>query len=367
MLAVGPPAQGRGVGTALLRRVLDDSRRGGKEGVVCSSLPVMRAAHRIYENVGFERVPERDWSPGAGRRAACVRDLLRPVPGERSEVVDARGRARLGWRRGALRGGDIVSLQVHPGVRRAELRRCRPRTGPGAAGASQTGSVIRTCVKKRGGQMRGSCLRGRCRRSERLVSSEPLRSGRRAGRGRSARGHRGARRARGRREGRRARTAGCAGHSRANRRHAGQRCAHRLLSPDPLLASGSVGAAAISASLLARARGNPDPPEPGLRLPTSSRGQRPSAVRPSARRSPTRSPVTRWPMGRCASRTSSPRTQTATLDVPSIPASSCTGFSIASAGTQPGDIRRCATRGAGSGRRARAARRSPSAPPARRR
>jgi ribosomal protein S18 acetylase RimI-like enzyme len=66
MLAVGPGAQGRGVGTALLRHVLDNSRRGAKEGVVCSSLPVMRAAHRIYERVGFERVPERDWSPVPG-------------------------------------------------------------------------------------------------------------------------------------------------------------------------------------------------------------------------------------------------------------------------------------------------------------
>jgi ribosomal protein S18 acetylase RimI-like enzyme len=66
MLAVGHGVQGRGVGTALLRRVLDDSRRGGKEGVVCSSLPVMRAAHRLYERVGFERVPERDWSPVPG-------------------------------------------------------------------------------------------------------------------------------------------------------------------------------------------------------------------------------------------------------------------------------------------------------------
>ena len=66
MLAVGPAAQGRGVGKALLDRVLDDSRRGGKAGVVCSSLPVMRAAHHIYERVGFERVPERDWSPVPG-------------------------------------------------------------------------------------------------------------------------------------------------------------------------------------------------------------------------------------------------------------------------------------------------------------
>jgi ribosomal protein S18 acetylase RimI-like enzyme len=66
MLAVDPAAQGLGVGTALLRRVLDDSRRRGNEGVVCSSLPEMRAAHRIYERLGFRRVPERDWSPVPG-------------------------------------------------------------------------------------------------------------------------------------------------------------------------------------------------------------------------------------------------------------------------------------------------------------
>ena len=34
--------------------------------MVCSSLPVMRAAHRIYEHAGFERVPGRDWSPRPG-------------------------------------------------------------------------------------------------------------------------------------------------------------------------------------------------------------------------------------------------------------------------------------------------------------
>ncbi len=66
MLAVGPSAQRRGVGTALLRRVVDDSRRRGKQGVVCSSQPEMRAAHAIYERLGFRRVPERDWSPMPG-------------------------------------------------------------------------------------------------------------------------------------------------------------------------------------------------------------------------------------------------------------------------------------------------------------
>jgi GNAT superfamily N-acetyltransferase len=66
MLAVGPGAQGRGVGTALLRHVLDASRALGRAGVVCSSLPEMRAAHRVYERVGLARAPERDWSPVPG-------------------------------------------------------------------------------------------------------------------------------------------------------------------------------------------------------------------------------------------------------------------------------------------------------------
>jgi ribosomal protein S18 acetylase RimI-like enzyme len=66
MLAVDPAAQGRGVGTALLQRVLADSRRRGRTGVVCSSLPEMRAAHRIYRRLGLERSPRRDWSPMQG-------------------------------------------------------------------------------------------------------------------------------------------------------------------------------------------------------------------------------------------------------------------------------------------------------------
>jgi ribosomal protein S18 acetylase RimI-like enzyme len=66
MLAVDPAAQGRGVGTALLGRVLDASRRRGSADVVCSSLPEMRAAHRIYRRLGFRRAPERDWSPVPG-------------------------------------------------------------------------------------------------------------------------------------------------------------------------------------------------------------------------------------------------------------------------------------------------------------
>jgi len=78
MLAVDPAAQGRGVGTALLRRVLDDSRRRGSEGVVCSSLPEMRAAHRIYRRLGFRREPDRDWSPVPGVDLLAFAIALRP-------------------------------------------------------------------------------------------------------------------------------------------------------------------------------------------------------------------------------------------------------------------------------------------------
>ena len=66
MLAVDPAAQGRGVAGALMERVLDESRRPGKDGIVCSSLPIMRAAHRVYDRFGFRRAPERDWSPAVG-------------------------------------------------------------------------------------------------------------------------------------------------------------------------------------------------------------------------------------------------------------------------------------------------------------
>jgi GNAT superfamily N-acetyltransferase len=66
MLAVDPAAQGRGVGAALLARVIEDARARGKAAVVCSSQRGMRAAHRVYERAGFRRAPERDWSPMPG-------------------------------------------------------------------------------------------------------------------------------------------------------------------------------------------------------------------------------------------------------------------------------------------------------------
>jgi ribosomal protein S18 acetylase RimI-like enzyme len=78
MLAVAPHAQGRGVGEALVRHVLDRFREEGATAVVLSSTPGMAAAHRLYERLGFGRYPERDWQPMPGVQLLAFRLELQP-------------------------------------------------------------------------------------------------------------------------------------------------------------------------------------------------------------------------------------------------------------------------------------------------
>jgi ribosomal protein S18 acetylase RimI-like enzyme len=66
MLAVDPAVRGRGVGELLVRTCLDRARAAGKRRMVLSTAPRMTAAHRLYERLGFRRLPERDWSPRPG-------------------------------------------------------------------------------------------------------------------------------------------------------------------------------------------------------------------------------------------------------------------------------------------------------------
>lgn len=66
MLAVSPSAQRRGAGRALVAACVERARRDGKERLFLHSGTWMRAAHRMYESLGFRRVPERDWEPEAG-------------------------------------------------------------------------------------------------------------------------------------------------------------------------------------------------------------------------------------------------------------------------------------------------------------
>jgi ribosomal protein S18 acetylase RimI-like enzyme len=66
MLVVDRTARGRGIGEALVRGCLDRARAAGKRRMVLSTDPRMTAAHRLYERLGFTRLPERDWRPEPG-------------------------------------------------------------------------------------------------------------------------------------------------------------------------------------------------------------------------------------------------------------------------------------------------------------
>jgi ribosomal protein S18 acetylase RimI-like enzyme len=65
-LAVDPAASGRGVGEALTRLTIERARERGHAALVLSSSTTMHTAHRLYERLGFTRLPERDWSPVEG-------------------------------------------------------------------------------------------------------------------------------------------------------------------------------------------------------------------------------------------------------------------------------------------------------------
>ncbi|RYB90984.1 GNAT family N-acetyltransferase [Nocardioides oleivorans] len=66
MLAVDPAAQGAGAGTALARLCEERAREHGAVGMALSSLAEMTSAHRVYARLGYERDPDRDWSPMPG-------------------------------------------------------------------------------------------------------------------------------------------------------------------------------------------------------------------------------------------------------------------------------------------------------------
>jgi len=66
MLAVDPAAQGRGVGRALTEWCLDRARVDGRRRMVLHTAHFMPVAVRMYERLGFVRVPELDFTPVPG-------------------------------------------------------------------------------------------------------------------------------------------------------------------------------------------------------------------------------------------------------------------------------------------------------------
>jgi ribosomal protein S18 acetylase RimI-like enzyme len=66
MLAVDPAAQGRGAGEALVRACLERAEALGCSAVVICSRDFSTPALRLYDRLGFVRVPELDWAPLPG-------------------------------------------------------------------------------------------------------------------------------------------------------------------------------------------------------------------------------------------------------------------------------------------------------------
>ena len=78
MLAVARSARRRGIARALVLRCVARSEELGHSAIVLCSLPEMTAAHRLYETLGFHRLPERDWSPAQG---VSLIGFIRPLGG----------------------------------------------------------------------------------------------------------------------------------------------------------------------------------------------------------------------------------------------------------------------------------------------
>ncbi len=65
-LAVRPHARGQGLGRSLLAAVLARAGQQGVSQLLLLTQPEMRAAHHLYAEAGFARLPQRDWSPEPG-------------------------------------------------------------------------------------------------------------------------------------------------------------------------------------------------------------------------------------------------------------------------------------------------------------
>lgn len=63
LVAVDPPARGRGIARALVDDCLRRARASGASEIGLHTSGSMRAAIRMYEAMGFERAPENDFQP----------------------------------------------------------------------------------------------------------------------------------------------------------------------------------------------------------------------------------------------------------------------------------------------------------------
>ena len=66
LLAVSPSVRGQGIGARLMEECVRRARESGATALTLHTTDMMRAAMRLYERLGFRRVPELDFEPAAG-------------------------------------------------------------------------------------------------------------------------------------------------------------------------------------------------------------------------------------------------------------------------------------------------------------
>lgn len=81
LLAVDPNARGKGAGAALVQACMARSRAAGAAALVLWTRPTMLSAQRLYERLGFRRVPERDTDDARGFRRLVYRFTTFGQPG----------------------------------------------------------------------------------------------------------------------------------------------------------------------------------------------------------------------------------------------------------------------------------------------
>jgi ribosomal protein S18 acetylase RimI-like enzyme len=75
MLGVDPGERGRGVARALMRECFDRARDAGRTRMTLHTTQRMRAAQKMYEALGFERLPDRTFPDGF-----VLLTYSRPIP-----------------------------------------------------------------------------------------------------------------------------------------------------------------------------------------------------------------------------------------------------------------------------------------------
>jgi len=63
LLAVAPAARGKGIGAALTQECIRRARESGVSTITLHTLDMMPVAMRMYEKLGFVRMPELDFYP----------------------------------------------------------------------------------------------------------------------------------------------------------------------------------------------------------------------------------------------------------------------------------------------------------------